>query len=96
MESATISLMKVLVLYRSKSDHGREVEELAHDYKRRTGKELELMEVDTRDGQNKARAYGIVQYPAVLAIKELDGQTLQLWQGQPLPTINDVSYYDDK
>ena len=88
--------MKALVLYRSKSDHGREVEEFAHEYHRRTGKELELIEIDTKQGQDKARAYDITQYPAVLAIREDNGQALQLWQGQPLPTINNVSYYDER
>lgn len=90
------NLMKALVLYRSRSDHGRKVDEFARDYQRRTGKELDLMEIDTRDGQAKAKVYDITQYPAVLAVKESDGQLLQLWQGLPLPTINDISYYDER
>jgi len=88
--------MKAVILYRPRSDHAREVTDFSRDYLRRTGKKLDLIDIDTRDGQAKARAYDITQYPAILATREDNGQALEVWQGRPLPMIDTVSYYDDK
>lgn len=84
--------MEVIVLYRERSDHAREVREYIREFTRRTGKELTTLDVDTVEGAEKAKLYDILQYPAVIAVKS-DGQMLQLWQGQPLPLINDVAGY---
>lgn len=56
------------------------------------GHKLELVDLNTRDGASKAEIYGIVQYPAVLALAN-DGQLLKEWQGEPLPLMSEVAYY---
>ena len=84
--------MKVIVLYRDNSDHGRAVTEFARDFEHQTDKTVELFDVDTREGDDKAKAYDVTSYPAVLALKD-DGQLLKLWADPMLPRIQEVSFY---
>ena len=85
--------MKIAVLYHSQSEQERKVLEFQHDYNRRTGRDISLMDLNTRDGWSLASLYDIVKYPAVLAMGN-DGSLLQSWQGEQLPLMNDVMYYD--
>lgn len=84
--------MKVLVLYRPNSEHERGVLDFSRDLNRVTGHTLELVSTETPQGADMARLYDITRYPAILAIKD-DGQLLQVWQDELLPTINEVSAY---
>lgn len=84
--------MKVVVLYRSKSEHGTAVEQYAREFEVRTSKKLKLQEIDTVEGDEMAKLYDVTQYPALLAIAE-DGHLLKLWQGKQLPLINEVAAY---
>lgn len=84
--------MRVIVIYKDASDHGREVNDYLKDFQRTTGHDLETIDPDTRDGAAFCRAYDIVEYPTIIALD--DRGTLQnLWRGRPLPTISEVSYY---
>ena len=84
--------MRIVVVYKDASDHGREVREYVDDFERQTGLEIEQKNPD--DGRNQffLRAYDIVEYPTILAIAD-DGRLLQMWHGQPLPLIDEVAYY---
>ena len=84
--------MRIVVVYKDASDHGREVREDVDDFEKQTGLEIEQKNPD--DGRNQffLRAYDIVEYPTILAIAD-DGQLLQMWHGQPLPLIDEVAYY---
>ncbi len=84
--------MRIVVVYKDASDHGREVREYVDDFEKQTGLEIEQKNPD--DGRNQffLRAYDIVEYPTILAIAD-DGQLLQMWHGQPLPLIDEVAYY---
>lgn len=84
--------MRVLVVYRSDSEHGRPVEEYLRDFSRQTGNTVELIDPDTPDGASLCRTYDIVEYPTVLALAD-DGQMQSSWRGLPLPTISELSYY---
>jgi hypothetical protein len=85
--------MKVLILYRDKSEQARPVETFIHDFKRRHGQiKVETAELDTRAGATLATTYDITAYPAILATKD-DGSVLQIWQGAELPQIDDVASY---
>lgn len=83
----------MLILYRPSSEHGRVVEDFIRDYKNRheEGK-LEVMDIDSRDGSATASLYGIMQYPAILALRN-DGSLLKYWEGAALPMMDEVAYY---
>ena len=83
--------MRIVVVYKDASDHGREVREYVDDFEKQTGLEIEQKNPD--DGRNQffLRAYDIVEYPTILAIAD-DGRLLQMWHGQPLPLIDEVAY----
>ncbi len=84
--------MSVIVIYKPKSEHTRIVEEFLHDFERRTGHTLDMVDPDTRDGTEICRLYDVVQYPSIVAT-DTDGTMRNMWQGLPLPTIDEVSYY---
>ncbi len=84
--------MKAIVIYRSASEFGRPVEDYMRDFKRQTGRELEVLDPDTSDGITFCRTYDIVEYPTIVALSD-DGHMQTMWRGLPLPTISEVSYY---
>jgi hypothetical protein len=85
-------MTKVTVLYRGDSEQVRQVTDFDHEYAKRTGRHLSIQDTNTKDGTALAELYGIMQFPAVLATAD-DGTMLQLWQGEVLPLINEVMYY---
>lgn len=85
--------MRVVILYRPKSEHARAVETFVHDFKRRhDSARVELLNVDEREGIATLNLYGIMQYPAIIALAD-DGVMLQLWQGSQLPLMDEVAAY---
>ncbi|MBI3624326.1 hypothetical protein HY218_01700 [Candidatus Saccharibacteria bacterium] len=85
--------MKVTVIYHPKSEHARSVEEFVHDYGHDLGKQSKLLSLETREGAELAKLYDVVNYPAILVIKD-DSQLIKLWEGMPLPLIDEVAGYD--
>lgn len=87
--------MKVLVLYRPNSEHGRSVEAFIRDFKYQHGASadtLDVLDIDTRDGVATASLYDVLQYPAVLVLAD-DGQVLKSWQGDNLPLMDELAGY---
>lgn len=85
--------MKVVILYRRQSEHGRAVEEFIHEFHRlHPGVVVEEKSLDTREGAELARLYDIMSPPGVLALRD-DGSVLNSWQGEILPLMNDVASY---
>lgn len=84
--------MRIVVVYKDVSDHGREFREYVDDFKRQTGLKIEVMDPDSGRNDFFLRAYDIVEYPTILAIAD-DGRLLQIWRGRPLPLIDEVAYY---
>ena len=85
--------MRIIILYHPASDHGRTIEEYVHEFGVRNPEvSLEGVSVDTREGADKATTYGITMYPSMLAVRE-DGSLAQVWQGLPLPLMNEVAYF---
>ena len=85
-------LMRTLVVYKEKSDHRAPVETFLHDFTRRTGREIETVDPETREGAELCRTYDIVEYPSVVALDD-NGVMQNLWRGLPMPTISEVSFY---
>ncbi len=84
--------MRVVVLYRERSEQARPTETFLGDFYRRTGREIEAMDPDTREGSSLARTYDVVEYPTLIALDD-NGRLQNMWRGLPLPTISEVSYY---
>lgn len=85
--------MKIIVIYRPNSEHGRLVEEFIRDYQMRHGTgRLEVLNIDSREGGATASLYDIMQYPAILALQD-DGQVLRAWEGETLPLMDELAGY---
>jgi len=84
--------MRLIILYRQNSEQARATEQFMHEYTRRSTKEIEIMDPDTREGTNFAEIYDITSYPAILALTD-DGQPLNTWQGEMLPLMDEVAAY---
>lgn len=84
--------MRTVIIFRENSEHAREVLDYLRDFQRQTGHTLETLDPDSPEGTDFCRTYDIVEYPSILALSD-DGQLQNLWRGQPLPTISEVSYY---
>lgn len=82
----------MVALYHPQSDKARLVEEYADEFERRHSRALELVSLESVEGANLARLYDIVQYPALLAVRD-DGQLAAQWQGDPLPMMDEVAGY---
>jgi len=87
--------MKVLILYRPHSEHATIVETFVRDFEHQHdmgSKNIELISVDTRDGAATAVLYDIWSFPAIIAV-DIDGRMLNMWQGLPLPLMDEVAGY---
>jgi hypothetical protein len=83
--------MRLVAIYRKNSDHARPVYDFIEMLRRRyPDKRIEELEVDSRDGAAEATLYGVTQYPAMIATS-LDGSVLGMWEGLPLPLIDEVA-----
>lgn len=85
--------MRVVILYRPASDHSRLVDEFVSNINTTSiNGSTELINVDTKEGSSKAALYDIISYPAVFVLRD-DGVLQHLWQGLPLPLVNEVEAY---
>lgn len=85
--------MKLLILYRPNSEHGRTIEEFVHEFQaRHREKRLETMNIDSREGIAMASLYDVVQCPAILVLQR-DGFVQKMWQGPELPLMDEVASY---
>ena len=84
--------MKICILYHPESDHARTVETFKHELERQHGIMAELVSLESQAGADMARLYDIVQYPAVVALRD-NGGLAQTWVGETLPLMNEVAAY---
>jgi hypothetical protein len=85
--------MKVLILYRPDSEFSRVVEEFVHDFQsRHNGQQLEVLNIDSREGSAAASLYDVMQHPAILVIRG-DGYLQKSWAGERMPLIDEVVGY---
>lgn len=84
--------MRVVVVYKEATDYARQITDYMRDFERQTGRKLEEVNPDTKEGGDFCRVYDIVEYPTIIAIS-VDGAMQNMWRGLPLPTISEVSYY---
>ena len=86
--------MRVVVLWREERDYSRQVIDWLHDFEHQTGRTIESVDPDTRDGIELAKAYDILEFPAFLALND-DGSVAQVWKGagMNMPRVDDINYY---
>ncbi len=84
--------MKAYIAYKYESDHARAVIDYLRDFEQRTGRTLETIDPESRQGETLCRTYDIIEYPTVIATDN-NGILQRQWRGLPLPLIDEVSYY---
>jgi 3-deoxy-D-manno-octulosonic acid (KDO) 8-phosphate synthase len=85
--------MRILILYRPNSEHGRMIEEFIHNFQdSHAAGSVEIQDVDSREGIATASLYDVMQYPAILALQP-DGVAQRVWQGTDLPLMDEVASY---
>lgn len=84
--------MKTVMLYKPNSEHERLALDYLRDFKMQTGHDLPTMDADTPQGIELCQLYGIMEFPAILATDD-EGKMQNMWVGEPLPRIQEVSYY---
>lgn len=84
--------MRVVCVWRRESDYGRALEEWIRDFERRTGVEVEDSNPDSPEGSQFTQAYGVVEYPTILALDD-QGSQLAAWRGTMFPTFDEVAYW---
>jgi hypothetical protein len=84
--------MKVVIISKEMRDYSRKVADFAEEFRRRTGREAEMIDPDTRDGERTARTYDVMEYPTILVLRD-SGEFVQEWRGEALPRIDDVVAY---
>lgn len=84
--------MRVVCVWRENEDYSRTVEEWLVEFERRTGREIENVDPDSRDGEGLCRAYDVVEYPTIMALGE-NGEVLAMWRGKQMPMFDEVAYW---
>ena len=85
--------MKVVILYKPRSEYARQVETYVHDYQDiHESTKLELLDYDSRDGSATASLYDVMQHPAILVLAP-DGQLLSSWEGPDFPMMDEIAAY---
>ena len=85
--------MKLLILYKPRSEQAADVESFIRDYKaRHESGRLEVVDVDSREGIATAILYDVMQYPAIIVLQN-DGYVQKIWQGDSLPMMDEVASY---
>ena len=81
---------RVVCVFRDNQDYSRAVFEWLENFRRQTGREIEVLDPDEND--DFCRVYDVVEHPTILALSD-DGGVLASWRGKMLPLINEVLYY---
>lgn len=84
--------MRVVCVWREGEDYSRTVEEWIREFERRTGREIETISPDGRDGVGFCEVYDVVEYPTILALDD-SGAVLSMWRGKQLPLFDEVAYW---
>ena len=58
--------MRVVCLFRDNQDYSRSVNEWLENFRRQTGREIEIMNPDTNT--SFCETYDVVEYPTILAL----------------------------
>lgn len=82
--------MKAYMLYHPNSEHGRMAEDYVREFAQSKGLNIDLMSIDTIEGAQLAKLYGVLAYPAIIVAHE-NGEMVNFWQTFPLPSMAEVA-----
>lgn len=86
--------MKLVVFYRRNAEYTRSTEEYLEDLQAHHDideSKIQIMDVDSREGADLARAYDVVAYPGMVVVDDMGG-FVKLWSGE-LPLQNELMSY---
>jgi hypothetical protein len=85
--------MKVLILYRPNSEHATTVESFVRDFQHQhdMGDKVECVSVNTREGA--ATASNMLWHSPQSWHWEMMAVRSMIWQGEPLPLMDEVAGY---
>lgn len=82
--------MTITILYRKNSEMYRPVQEFIELCRRKyPGKEIQEIELDTREGSELTSIYDIDVYPGII-VKADNGSAVGTWKGLPMPLVDEV------
>lgn len=84
--------MRTVCIWRDDEDYSRAMTEWIWGFEHRTGREIESISPDTREGESLCNAYDIVEYPTILVLRD-DGSVVASWRGRNLPLFDEVAYW---
>lgn len=84
--------MNISILYRPNSEHERLVLDYQRDFKQRSARDIELVSLDTVEGDELAKIYGVDVYPTII-VRDDEGVLQHMWQGDTLPLMDEVLAY---
>ena len=82
--------MRVICIYRDNQDYSRMVTDWLENFRRQTGREIEVMDPD--QNTSFCETYDIVEYPTIIALGSR-GDIRAVCRGRDLPLIDEVNYY---
>lgn len=87
--------MKLTFIFKEDHEDRREIREYVDSIKGEVHNDVDFQVIDSKskEAQSVMRLYGLMQYPALLITRPVDGSVVQAWQGMPLPRKSDVLYF---
>lgn len=83
--------MRIYIFHRDAAHTRLDVKHYLRELSPEVAQRVELVNVDSPDGDTKAKVYDIVSYPATLVAQD-DGQQVRLWQGE-FPPRSELGIY---
>lgn len=90
MLRGTITLMIAYLFYQRDSATERQMAEMDRELKR-LEVDTELIDADSPRGVSLVEYYDVLGRPAVVLARR-DGSAVQIWQGEEMPLIAEISY----
>lgn len=82
--------MSITIIYRNDSEVYRPVQEFIELLNRKyPGRDVQEVELDTREGAELASIYQIDTYPGII-VKSDDMSVMGVWKGLPMPLVDEV------
>ncbi|HIA91508.1 TPA: hypothetical protein EYO12_00130 [Candidatus Saccharibacteria bacterium] len=87
--------MKLTIITKEDHEDRREIRQYIESIKDdlHEGVDFNVYDSKTKEAQSVMQLYGLMQYPAIVITRPLDGSVIQTWQGMPLPRKSEIVYF---